>query len=397
MRRKPLGLVLAVLLVWLVAYPIGLVLLESVGGPGEWTLDHIKAFAVEPFEWSALWASVWISLASVALAGVIGVPVGLFFETFSFPGRRLLGALIALPAVLPPLVGVIAFLFLYGESGFVARLVAVVFGLEDSPWRLQGAAAILLVHAYSMYVYFYLFTRAGLAKIDASMSEAAQALGCNQWQTLRRVTLPLLRPQILAAALLTFMTSLGSFSAPYVFGGGFRVMTTQIVSSKLNGDLNAAMVQTVALASVAFVALLLFGRFQAGRVVASTGKGVASATRHIKQPLTRWVAAVLGWTFAVILLLPHLTLIVVSFVPFGTWTTQLIPPEYSIGNYAQLVDEPERLRPLVNSLWMAAVATIGALSLALWAGRNIVQRKALLRGAIDRLQVQTVCGASCSC
>ncbi len=385
MSRKPLGLLLAVLLVWLVAYPIGLVLLESLGGPGEWTLDYIKAFVRDSFEWSALWGSIWISVASVALAGAIGVPVGFFFETFSFPGKRVLGALVALPAVLPPLVGVIAFLFLYGESGLDARFITVIFGLENSPWRLQGAAAILLVHAYSMYVYFYLFTRAGLAKIDGSMIEAAQSLGCSHWQTVRRVTLPLLTPQILAAALLTFMTSLGSFSAPYIFGGGFRVMTTQIVNSKLNGNINAAMVQTVALAAVAFLALFLFGRGQAGRSVATTGKGIASAARNIRQPITRWTAAGLGWLAAVILLLPHITLVVISFVPFGTWTTQILPPEYSFSNYNQLIQEPERLRPLVNSLWMAAAATIGALSLALWAGRNIVQRKAVFGGMISKL------------
>ncbi len=93
----------------------------------------------------------------------------------------------------------------------------------------------------------------------------------------------------------------------------------------------------------------------------------------------------MGWLFAVFLLLPHLTLVVVSFVPFGTWTTQIVPPEYSFSNYSQLIQEPERLRPLVNSLWMAAAATIGALGLALWAGRNIVQRKAVLGRVIDRL------------
>ena len=74
MSKKPLGLLLAVLLLWLVAYPIGLVLLESVGGPGEWTLDYIKAFVRDSFEWSALWGSVWISVASVALAEAIGIP-----------------------------------------------------------------------------------------------------------------------------------------------------------------------------------------------------------------------------------------------------------------------------------------------------------------------------------
>src|SRR4029077_17008451 len=106
----------------------------------------------------------------------------------------------AVPSVLPPFVGVIAFLFLYGESGFVARAVQRLLGLPQPPWRLQGAGAILLVHAYSMYVYFYVFTRAGLAKLDASMLEAAQALGAGRWETLRRVILALLAPAVGGAA-----------------------------------------------------------------------------------------------------------------------------------------------------------------------------------------------------
>ncbi len=385
MTRRPMGVGLTLLLTWLVAYPIALVMLESVGGPGRWTLQYVIEFVLQPQDWAALWGSVWISLASVALAGMIGVPVGFLFERFEFPGRRALGALVALPAVLPPLVGVIAFLFLYGESGFIARLIGLVFGLERSPWRLQGAGAILLVHAYSMYVYFYLFTRAGLAKVDASMIEAAQSLGCGPVQTVRRVTLPLLRPQLGAAAILTFMTSLGSFSAPYIFGGGFRVMTTQIVTSKLNGDVGAAMAQTVALAAVAFVGLVILRRTRGSRSVVGVGKGTASAARILRTPFARWSAAVVGWAFGTFLLLPHLTLVLVSFVPIGTWTTQLFPPEYTLGNYAQLISEPERLRPLVNSIWMAAAATFAALAVALWAGRTIVQRRAKLKDTIDGL------------
>ena len=97
-----------------------------------------------------------------------------------------------------------------------------------------------------MYVYFYLFTRAGLARLDFSYLEADKSLGAGRWRTAFAVTLPLLSPALSGAALLTFMTSLASFSAPYVFGGSFRVMTTQIVASKLNGDIGLAMVETVA-------------------------------------------------------------------------------------------------------------------------------------------------------
>src|SRR5690606_19889123 len=110
--------------------------------------------------------------------------------------------------------------------------------------------AILLVHAYTMYVYFFLFTSAGLARLDGALAEAAAALGASRFTIFRRVTLPMLGPALAGASLLVFMTSMGSFSAPYIFGGGFRVLSTQIFVSKLNGELSIAAVETVILAAV---------------------------------------------------------------------------------------------------------------------------------------------------
>ena len=340
-------------------YPILIAVGEAAHG------DAIRAFASRPGEWRALWASVWISFASVALAGALGVPLAFLFEWLDFPGRKALGSLIALPAVLPPFVGVIAFLFLYGESGFVARAVQALFGLRSAPWRLQGAGAILLVHAYSMYVYFYLFTRAGLARLDASLVEAAQALGAGRWGTLRRVTLPLLRQSLAGAALLVFLTALGSFSAPYVFGGGFRVMTTQIVATKLNGELRLAMVETATLALVALAGLAVLRRTEGEDLVTALGKGTGPRRRPIHRASLRALATAAGWLFAALLLLPHLTLLLVSLVPYGSWTTETLPPILSVVNYGRLFAEPERLRPLVNSLWMAAASTCAAVGLAL--------------------------------
>jgi iron(III) transport system permease protein len=367
-RRQAGELGLTLLLVWLVVYPIAILGLDAADR------DAIRAFVTHPGEWRALWASLWISVASVVLAAAIGVPLAFLFEWLEFPGRRTLGSLIALPAVLPPFVGVIAFLFLYGESGFVARAVQALFGLERAPWRLQGAGAILLVHAYSMYVYFYLFTRAGLAKLDGSMLEAAQALGAGRWTTLRRVTLPLIRPSLAGATLLVFMTALGSFSAPYVFGGGFRVMTTQIVASKLNGELALATVETVVLALVAVIGLALLRRGEGDDVLVALGKGTAPRRRPIRRPGVRGLATAAGWLFAVLLLLPHLTLGLVSLVPYGSWTTEALPPVLSLVNYRRLLAEPARLEPLLNSTWMAALATLAAVALALAAGELLRRR-----------------------
>ena len=370
---------LTLLLAWLVLYPILVVVADAGRG------DALATFVSRPGEWGALWASVWISLASVVLAAVIGVPLAFLFEWLEFPGRKTLGSLIALPAVLPPFVGVVAFLFLYGESGFVARAVQAALGLTRAPWRLQGAGAILLVHAYSMYVYFYLFARAGLAKLDASMLEAAQALGAGRWHTLRRIALPLLRPSLAGAALLVFMTALGSFSAPYVFGGGFRVMTTQIVATKLNGELPLAMVETVALALVATLGLVVLRRTEGDDILAALGKGIGPLRRPIRRVSVRALATATGWALAVLLLLPHVTLVLVSLVPYGTWTTEALPPVLSFVNYQRLFGEPERLRPLVNSAWMAAASTAAAIAVALAAGALVGRRGGRWRGPIETL------------
>ena len=302
---------------------------------------------------------------SVILAALIGIPLAFLLARYDLPGGRVLGGLVALPAVLPPLVGVVAFLFLYGETGFVSLLVQRLLGLTEPPWRLQGAGAILLVHAYSMYVYFYLFVRAALLSLDASLYEAAASLGAGRWRTLRRVVLPQLYPALGGAALLTFMTALASFSAPYIFGGGFRVMPTQIVATRLNGDDRLAMVETISLTLLALAALWLFRGSGQADLAGGGRKGAAPERIPVRSRSLRLAIAGLGWALAGLLLLPHLTLLLVSFVPLGTWTTEPLPPAYTLANYVTLIRDPVRARPLLNSLWLAAVATLAAVTIAL--------------------------------
>jgi iron(III) transport system permease protein len=162
-------------------------------------------------------------------------------------------------------------------------------------------------------------------------------------------------------------------------------MTTQIVATKLNGDLPTAMLETAALAVLALIGFVVVRQQEGDRLLVSVGKGTAPRARRIEHPWARRAAAALGWTLAFVLLLPHLTLIVVSLVPPGTWTTEAIPPAWSLGNYAALFSEAGRLTPLLNSLWMAAVATAAAVAVALLAAHLAVRRRVALRGTIETL------------
>jgi len=358
------------LLLWSIVYPN----VAVIAGSFENGLGHWREFMSSPADREALTTSIVISLASVIASVLIGVPLAFLLSRFEFPGRRILKAVATLPAALPPLVGVIAFLFLYGESGLVTRAIQRLFGLQEAPWRLTGVWAIIFVHAYTMYVYVFLFVSAGLDRFDTTLDEAASGLGASSWQRLKRVTLPLLTPALAGSMLLVFMTSLGSFSAPYVFGGGIRVLSTQIVASKLNGSMGLAYVETTVLALSAVAGLLLFRWLEGKRKYTSSGKGAATR-RVIKSKNVQVISSVLAIMTVIILVLPHLMVVLVSFARDGAWTTQVLPPAYTLDNYRRLFTEAELWKPIMNSVWMSVIATAANIIVCFIAAYLIVMRK----------------------
>ncbi len=357
-------------LVWSVVLPNVSVIAGSFGSG----LEYWRAFIASPADREALYTTLVISLGSVVAATIIGIPLAFLLARFEFRGRRALGVMATLPAALPPLVGVVAFLFLYGESGVVTRVVQRLLGLESAPWSLTGVPAIIFVHAYTMYVYVFLFVSAGLERMDSSLDEAAAGLGASRTLRLRRVTLPLLTPAITGSMLLVFMSSLGSFSAPYVFGGGIRVLSTQIVASRLNGAFGLALVETTVLAASAIAALALLRWLERRRPYAMTGKGAVT-----RVPITSRAARVAGPAIAtvlvVLLILPHAMVFLVSFARDGSWTTQLLPTDYTLDNFRRLATDSALWVPIRNSLAMATLATAANVVICSLAAYLIVLRR----------------------
>lgn len=375
-----LALPVLVLLAWTVAWPNVAVIRGSL----EHGLGYWQEFIESPSDREALFTSLWISVLSVAGAVAIGLPLALLMGRVDFPGRRVLSAVATLPAALPPLVGVVAFLFLYGESGFVTRIVQALLGSKDPPWRFSGVGAIVFVHAYTMYVYVYLFVLAGLERVDSSLEEAAAGLGMSRWGRLRRVTLPLLTPALAGSMLLVFMSSLGSFSAPYVFGGGLRVLSTQIVNSKLNGAMGMAYVETTVLAVSAVAALLVLRWFERRRQYVAVGKGTRRRSQ-VTSPMWRRVAPILAGIAVLVLVLPHFTVLLVALAKDGTWTDQLLPPVYTLENFRRLAEDPQLWTPVKNSVLMALIATSANIVVCFLAAYLVVMRKFFGRRLLELL------------
>ncbi|HEY6120169.1 MAG TPA: iron ABC transporter permease [Pyrinomonadaceae bacterium] len=361
-RRVFLILTASVVLLYGVIYPNLNLVLTSLDRAGRWSLQNYAEALTQSTVIQALINSVGLSVGTVICCGLVGVPLAFLFERYTFPGQRMFAVIASLPLVLPPLVGTVAFVFLCGESGILSRGVQSLLRLNGPPWTLRGWPALLLFHTYTMYPFFYVLTAAGLRRVDAGLAEAARGLGASTPMVLGRVLLPQLTPSLIAAGLLTFMTSMASFSAPLFFGGNVRVLTLEIFTARQRGDLSMAVTETVILAMISLCALLFFQRYEGTRrFVAAAMKGTPRRRRPITSGRARLLAIFCGTLFSTVLALPVLTLVLVSFARDGEWTTQTFPPTYTLANYRGLLTNSESFEVLLNSFLMSAIAALAAL------------------------------------
>lgn len=387
--RLTVWLLIPVVLVLIayVLYPSLRTFIESLQKDGTISLGNYQDFFVQESKTNleALWNSVYISFLSVLVSALIGIPLAFIFNRYDFPGRSFFSSAAILPIVLPSLVGVMAFMFLYGESGLIPNAIKDLFGLDKVPFKIGGVPGILIVHAYTMYVYFYMTVSAAINKIDPSLEEAAYNLGANKLKVFWKVTFPLLTPAIVAASLLVFMISMASFSAPFLLAGGYRVLSLQIYFSKINGDMEIAATQSVILSIVSISFLLFMRWYQNRKDYRMASKGIGAHRSEVKNPVMKWVMVVTGVIGVIILLLPHFTILLLSLVPDGTWTFQTYPTVFNVENYRLLFEDPNIFKPLRNSLLMAVIATLANLVFGVIASYVLVKRKFVGKSFVDIL------------
>ncbi|MCZ0873124.1 iron ABC transporter permease [Peribacillus sp. AS_2] len=387
--RLTVWLLIPVVLVLIayVLYPSLRTFIESLQKDGTISLGNYQDFFVQESKTNleALWNSVYISFLSVLVSALIGIPLAFIFNRYDFPGRSFFSSAAILPIVLPSLVGVMAFMFLYGESGLIPNAIKDLFGLDKVPFKIGGVPGILIVHAYTMYVYFYMTVSAAINKIDPSLEEAAYNLGANKLKVFWKVTFPLLTPAIVAASLLVFMISMASFSAPFLLAGGYRVLSLQIYFSKINGDMEIAATQSVILSIVSISFLLFMRWYQNRKDYRMASKGIGAHRSEVKNPVMKWVMVVTGVIGVIILLLPHFTILLLSLVPDGTWTFQTYPTVFNVENYRLLFEDPNIFKPLRNSLLMAFIATLANLVFGVIASYVLVKRKFVGKSFVDIL------------
>ena len=204
----------------------------------------------------ALWLSLRAAASATVISLVLGVPLAWALARLELPGRRLLRALVTLPLVLPPVVGGLALLLVFGRHGLLGPALDRAFGIR-LPFT---TAAVVLAETFVAMPFLVVTVEGALAAGDLKLEEAAASLGAGPWTTFRRVTLPQIGPSVGAGAVLCLARALGEFGATITFAGSFpgttQTMPTAVYLA-LERDPQAAIALALVLLALSVTVLVL--------------------------------------------------------------------------------------------------------------------------------------------
>jgi molybdate transport system permease protein len=208
----------------------------------------------QPQVLDALRLSLFTASLATGLCVLLGVPLAWLLARVRFRGRRLVRALVPVPLVLPPGVGGVALLLVFGRRGLVGQWLDSAFGIT-LPFSTAG---VVLAEAFVAMPFLVISVEGALRGADLRYEEAAATLGASRWTVFRRVTLPLVAPGIVAGAVLCWARALGEFGATITFAGNFpgRTQTMPLaVYLALETDPQAAIVLSLVLLAVSVIVL----------------------------------------------------------------------------------------------------------------------------------------------
>jgi molybdate transport system permease protein len=203
----------------------------------------------------ALWLSVRTSLAATALSLGFGIPLAWLLARVDFRGRSLVRALCLLSMVLPPVVGGVALFAALGRRGLIGEYLDDWFGIR-LPFT---TAAVVVAQAFVAMPFLVLTVEAALRQLAPGVEDAARTLGGGRWYVFTRVTLPTIRPALVAGAVLAWARALGEFGATITFAGNFPGETQTLPLATylaLETDPDEALVLALVLISVSFAVLV---------------------------------------------------------------------------------------------------------------------------------------------
>lgn len=369
-----LALPIYAIMIGLIIMPLGYLVYaalqtDSPGSPTtEFTWENVTTVATSSTYWMALRNSLWLGFLVSLLAVTLGVSMAWILGRTDVPLRGPLSILVSLPIFLSPFAGGVAWVLLGSEkSGLINGFLTQWFGDDAAIVNIMTFPGLVFVMVLSFAPLAYLFTLGPMLNMDGSLEEASRVGGASVFHTMRKITLPVVLPGVLSAALMVFVLAAEMFSIPGLIGtaAGYRTLPFFIYQNTTAAPPNwgGAAAAGLALLLIMLVGTILQARATkaSARFVTISGKGARPAT--LKLGRWRWVAFLIPAIYVFLgVILPAAALLMVTFMRY--YTPDLSWDLFTLQNWEVTLGSPRFQVAIQNTILVGSATPTVAVVIA---------------------------------
>lgn len=362
-----------------VLYPVLTVVLRSFNtGEGIGLEVYARLFS-NPSLARTVWSSLGVAMASSIIATLLGLCIAVVVFKTNLPCRKLIGVAAVLPLIIPGFVATLAFIFLFGRNGIISYQW-LGLDLDIYSWK-----SVLFIQTVDFTTIAFLLISAVLTPLDSQVEDAARNLGASEWRVFTTVTLPLVRPGIIASLILIFMRSMADFGTPLLLGGKFNTLASASYMQLIGRyDMPMASALNVLLLVVCLLAFWLYTRAQ-------KKQGAVRVRYQTERKNLNLPAPVRYTLWGITLLFSIYVLMIIVSVFLAAFTKQLGANYTLTFEYFRML--PQRsLNSIVNTIVLATITAISVSTLGVvlaylftrykFRGRSILEFLATLPFAV---------------
>ena len=358
-------------------YPLSLLLKMAFSDGVHFTLENFAKFFSRKYYSITLLNSFKVSIAATIASVVVGVVLGYFMSVFKVRGAKLLRMCIVMATMSAPFVGAYAWIMMLGRNGVITNFLSGLFGITMPD--IYGFNGIMLVFVTQLFPLVFLYVQGAMSKMDASLMEASENLGCTGFKRFFTVVLPLISPTVLAGALLVFVRAMSDFGTPMLIGEGYRTFTV-ILYNEFVGEVsqNKGFASAIAIIAILITMVVYFSQNFVAKKQAFSMNALHRIEKKQLHGFSNFIVHFITYVVVGISILPQLYVVYTSFLKTSG---QIYVAGYSLQSYQDMFS---RLgRSIQNTIVIPAVSLLIVVFLAVLIAYVAVRRRNVLSGAVD--------------
>ena len=391
----------AAVLAWIVIVPLVYLIVfsfrsGSAAAPGDWTIANYALVYTSKMTHEALANTLLYTTMVATLSMLIAGGLAWLVERTDMPYRGAAWVMILLPIAMPGMLSSMAWILLLGPRtgliNVVLRYFLAPFGYDGvtGPINIYSLEGMIFVESVRGSTTLFLMLVAGFRLMDPALEEAAAMSGARNSFTLRKITLPLMLPMLLATWMYSFIGTLDDFETPLLIGLPaqiFLLPTVIYFTAYLSSSWGLSAAYATIFLLISVVMVIIYHRVvlrRSGQFATVTGK--AFRPRQIELRRMRWPAlGLVIFYFFLAVLLPLLILLLASLLPFYRVPSMEMFSDLSFDNYKELFSNTRVIRAAGNSLWVSFWVATGTMILAFLLAWVIVRQRVPGRIILDSI------------